>query len=412
MAIASAPLDLARIRADFPILARTVHGKPLVYLDNAASAQMPACVIERVARYQREEHANVHRGVHTLSHEATTAYEDARETVRSFLNIPTLRETIFTRGTTEAMNLVAHSFGRTFMHAGDIVLLSAMEHHANIVPWQLLREERGIEIRVIPMDDRGVLDLEAYERLLDGPVKLVGVAHVSNALGTINPVAEMTRLAHARGIPVLVDGAQAVPHLAVDVQALGCDFYAFSGHKLGGPTGSGALYGKASWLERMRPYMGGGDMIVSVRFEETVYNDLPYRFEAGTPAIAPQIGLAEAIRYLRSVGLDQAAAHEHALLERATELVGALPGVRLIGTAPEKASVLSFVMRGVHPHDVGSLLDEEGIAVRVGHHCAQPVMERFGVPATVRASFAYYNTLEEVEALARGLRGVQEVFGL
>jgi cysteine desulfurase/selenocysteine lyase len=287
-----------------------------------------------------------------------------------------------------------------------------MEHHANIVPWQLLREERGIEIRVIPMDDRGVLDLEAYERLLDGPVKLVGVAHVSNALGTINPVAEMTRLAHARGIPVLVDGAQAVPHLAVDVQALGCDFYAFSGHKLGGPTGSGALYGKASWLERMRPYMGGGDMIVSVRFEETVYNDLPYRFEAGTPAIAPQIGLAEAIRYLRSVGLDRAAAHEHALLERATELVGALPGVRLIGTAPEKASVLSFVMRGVHPHDVGSLLDEEGIAVRVGHHCAQPVMERFGVPATVRASFAYYNTLEEVEALARGLRGVQEVFGL
>ena len=412
MAIATAPLDVTRIRADFPILARTVHGKPLVYLDNAASSQMPVCVIERVARYQREEHANVHRGVHTLSHEATTAYEDARETVRQFLNIPTLRETIFTRGTTEAMNLVAHSFGRTFMQAGDIVLLSAMEHHANIVPWQLLREERGIEIRVIPMDDRGVLDLEAYERLLEGPVKLVGVTHVSNALGTINPVAEMIRLAHARGIPVLVDGAQAVPHLAVDLQALDCDFYAFSGHKLGGPTGSGALYGKASWLERMRPYMGGGDMIVSVRFEETVYNDLPYRFEAGTPAIAPQIGLAEAIRYLQDVGLHRAAAHEHALLERATELVGAIPGVRLIGTAPDKASVLSFVMRGVHPHDVGSLLDEEGIAVRVGHHCAQPVMERFGVPATIRASFAYYNTFEEVEALVRGLRGVQEVFGL
>ena len=411
MAIATMPLDVARIREDFPILGRTVHGKPLIYLDNAASSQMPSAVIERMARYQRHEHANVHRGVHTLSHEATTAYEDARETVRAFIHAPSTRETIFTRGTTEAMNLVAHSFGRTFMQRGDIVLLSAMEHHANIVPWQLLRAERGIEIRVIPMDDRGVLDLEAYERLLEGPVKLVGVTHVSNALGTVNPVAEMTRMAHARGIPVLVDGAQAVPHLEVDVQALDCDFYAFSGHKLGGPTGSGALFGKAIWLERMQPFMGGGDMILSVRFEETLYNDLPYKFEAGTPAIAPQIGLAEAIRYLGTIGLDRVADQEHRLLERATELVGEIPGIRLIGTAPDKASVLSFVMPGIHPHDVGSLLDEEGIAVRVGHHCAQPVMDRFGVPATVRASFAYYNTLEEVEALSRGLRGVQEVFG-
>lgn len=406
-----APFDVAAIRRDFPILERQVNGKPLVFLDSAASSQMPQPVIDRFVRYQQTEHANVHRGVHTLSQEATEAYEGVRRKVRALIGAREDREIIYTRGTTEAINLVAQSYGRAFIGAGDEILLSAMEHHANIVPWQMLCQEKGCVIRVIPMDDRGVLDMAAYRELLTDRTKFVSVTHVSNALGTINPVGEIIRLAHERGVPVLVDGAQAAPHLRVDVSELDADFYVFSGHKMCGPTGIGILYGKAELLEKMPPWQGGGDMILSVSFEKTTYNTLPHKFEAGTPPIAAAIALGTAIDYLQALGLDRIAAYEHDLLAYATVRVSALPGVRIIGTAPEKAAVLSFVIDGVHPHDIGTILDQEGIAVRAGHHCAQPVMQRMGVPATARASFAFYNTVEEVDALVAGIQTVQEIFG-
>jgi cysteine desulfurase/selenocysteine lyase len=404
-------LDVNRLRADFPILSEVkVHGRDLVYLDNAASSQMPSAVIDRIARYQRAEHANIHRGVHYLSDTATNAYEAARATIRRFINAPDEREVIFTSGTTEAINLVAHGWGRVFIGEGDEIILSEVEHHANIVPWQMLCEEKGARIRVIPVDDRGELDLAAYAALFNERTRLVGIAHVSNALGTVNPVREMIATAHAHGVPVLVDGAQAIAHEAVDVQALGCDFYAFSGHKLYGPTGIGVLWGKASHLEAMRPFKGGGDMILSVTFEKTTYNTIPHKFEAGTPPIMPAIGLGAAIEYLSGVGVAAAAAWEQTLLAHATERLSAIEGVRLVGTARHKAAVLSFNIADVHPHDVGSLLNDEGIAVRTGHHCAQPVMKRFGVPATVRASFAFYNTLAEVDALAAAIVKIRRLF--
>ena len=403
--------DVAAIRKDFPILNRQVNGKPLVFLDSAASSQMPQAVIDRLVQYQTTEHANVHRGVHTLSQEATTAYEGVRRKVRNLIGAKEDREIIYTRGTTEAINLVMHGYGRPFIKEGDEIILSALEHHANIVPWQMLCQEKGCVIRVIPCDDRGVLDMEAYKALLNERTKFVGVTHVSNALGTINPVAEIIRLAHERGVPVLVDGAQGAPHMKVNVQELDADFYTFSGHKMCGPTGIGILYGKAELLEKMQPWQGGGDMILSVSFEKTTYNTIPHKFEAGTPPIAAAIALGAAIDYLQGIGLDRIAAYEHELLAYATERVSALPGVRIIGTAPEKAAVLSFVIDGVHPHDIGTILDQEGIAVRAGHHCAQPVMQRMGVPATARASFAFYNTKEEVDALVDGIKTVQEIFG-
>ncbi len=406
-----APFDVAAIRRDFPILGRQVNGKPLVFLDSAASSQMPQVVIDRLVQYQTTEHANVHRGVHTLSQEATEAYEGVRKKVRQLIGAREDREIIYTRGTTEAINLVMHGYGRPFIGAGDEIILSALEHHANIVPWQMLCQEKGCTIRVIPCDDRGVLDMAAYQELLNDRTKFVAVTHVSNALGTINPVAEIIRMAHERGVPVLVDGAQAAPHMRVNVQELGADFYAFSGHKMCGPTGIGILYGKAELLEKMQPWQGGGDMILSVSFEKTTYNAIPHKFEAGTPPIAAAIALGTAIDYLQGLGLDAISAYEHDLLAYATARVSALPGVRIIGTAPEKAAVLSFVIDGVHPHDIGTILDQEGIAVRAGHHCAQPVMQRMGVPATARASFAFYNTPEEVDALVEGIKTVQEIFG-
>jgi cysteine desulfurase/selenocysteine lyase len=404
------PFDVEKIRADFPILKRKVHGHPLVYLDNAATSQKPQAVIDALVRYYEGENANIHRGVHYLSQIATEAFEQARETVRAFVNAARTSEIIFTRGTTEAINLVAQSYGRANMGAGDEVLITAMEHHSNIVPWQMLCEEKGAKLRVAPMNDEGELLLAEFEKLLGPRTKIVAVSHVSNALGTINPLKQMIAAAHSKGIPVVVDGAQAVPHLAVDVQDLDADFYAFSGHKMYGPTGIGVLYGKTALLEAMPPYQGGGDMISSVTFEKTTYNKLPHKFEAGTPDMAGVAGLKAAIEYMNGIGIAKIAAHEHELLNYATEVVGALPGVRLIGTAREKASVLSFVLNEVHPHDIGTILDQEGIAVRTGHHCAQPVMERFGIPATVRASFAVYNTKSEVDALARGIQKVHEVF--
>ena len=403
--------DLARVRADFPILSEVrVHGRPLVYLDNAASSQMPQAVIDRIVRYQRSGHANIHRGVHYLSDQATNAFEAARSTVRAFLNAREDREIIFTSGTTEAINLVASSWGRSALQPGDEIILSELEHHANIVPWQMVCDEKGARIRVIPVTDSGELDLEAYRRLFNARTRLVGVAHVSNALGTVNPVQEMISIAHAYGVPVLVDGAQAVPHETVDVQALDCDFYAFSGHKLYGPTGIGILYGRAALLEQMPPYKGGGDMILSVSFEKTTYNHIPHKFEAGTPAIMPAIALAAAIDYVNGIGLPRMGAWEQHLLAHATARLAAIEGVRIIGTAPHKAAVLSFNIGNVHPHDVGSLLNDEGIAVRTGHHCAQPVMKRFGVPATVRASFAFYNTLAEVDLLADAIGRIKTLF--
>ncbi len=404
------PFNINKIRADFPILNVQVEGKPLVYLDNAASAQMPQQVIDRLVRYQSSQHANIHRAVHYLSELATAEYDEARRKVQRFINAADEREVIFTSGTTEAINLVMHGYGRKFIGTGDEIIISTLEHHSNIVPWQMLAEERGAKIRVVPVNDVGELQLDAYMNLFNERTKFVSLIHVSNALGTINPVKKMIAYAHSHGVPVLVDGAQAVPHMKVDVQDLDCDFYAFSGHKLCGPTGIGILYGKAALLERMQPFKGGGDMILSVTFEKTTYNTIPYKFEAGTPPIAAAIGLGAALDYLSAIGMENIAAHEHALLQYATEQVSQIPGVRIVGTARDKASVLSFVMEHIHPHDVGTLLNQEGIAVRTGHHCAQPVMQRMGIPATSRASFAFYNTRAEVDALVAGIRMVQKVF--
>ncbi|MBI2307411.1 MAG: cysteine desulfurase [Rhodocyclales bacterium] len=401
--------DVGRLRGDFPILARRVHGQPLVYLDNAATSQKPRAVVDAEARYYAEYNANIHRGLHCLSEEATAAYEAARDRVQRFVNAARREEIVFVRGTTEAINLVAASYGQR-LRPGDEILISAMEHHSNIVPWQLLCERSGARLCVAPIDDAGQLRLDEFERLLGPRTRLVAVTHVSNALGSINPVAELVALAHAHGAAVLVDGAQAVPHLKVDVQALDCDFYAFSGHKLYGPTGVGVLYGKAALLDAMPPWQGGGDMIRQVSFARTTYNDLPYKFEAGTPNIAGGIGLGAAIDYVDALGLDAVAAHERDLLAYATARAADTPGLRLIGTAAAKAGILSFVVDGVHAHDVGTILDRAGVAVRSGHHCAMPVMERFGVPATVRASFALYNTRAEVDALFAALARVREVF--
>ena len=403
--------DVARIRRDFPILDLRINGKPLVFLDNAASSQMPKPVMDRWVRYQSSEHANIHRAVHYLSEKATAEYEAARRKAQAFLNAKEEREIVFTSGTTDAINLVMHGYGRKFIGAGDEIILTTLEHHSNIVPWQMLAEEKGAKLRVVPIDDRGELLVEEYRKLFSARTKLVGVTHVSNALGTINPVREMIRIAREHGVPVLVDGAQAAPHLSVDVQDLDCDFYAFSGHKLCGPTGVGVLYGKAALLEQMQPFKGGGDMILSVTFEKTTYNTIPHKFEAGTPPIAAAITLGAAIDYLTAIGMARIAAHESTLLEYATEQLNRMPGIRLIGTAEKKAAVVSFLVEGVHPHDVGTLLNEDGVAVRTGHHCAQPVMQRFKVPATSRASFAFYNTLAEVDALVAGIRRVQKVFG-
>jgi cysteine desulfurase / selenocysteine lyase len=402
--------DVERIRADFPILKLRPGGKPLVYLDNAASGQMPQQVIDRLVRYQTTQHANIHRAVHTLSEVATAEYEEARRKLARFINAREEREVIFTSGTTEAINLAMHGYGRKFIGAGDEIILTTLEHHSNIVPWQMLAEEKGAKIRVVPINDAGELLIDEYEKLFNEHTKLVGVMHVSNALGSVNPVKGIIAFARARGVPVLVDGAQAAPHMKVDVQDLDCDFYAFSGHKLCGPTGIGILYGKAALLERMQPFKGGGDMILSVTFEKTTYNVIPQKFEAGTPPIAAAIGLGAAVDYLSAIGMDAIAAHELDLLDYATERLTRMPGVRIIGTAREKAAVLSFTLDGVHPHDVGTLLNQDGIAVRTGHHCAQPVMQRFKLPATSRASFAFYNTMAEVDALVAGIRNVQKVF--
>ena len=408
-AAASDAFDETRLRRDFPILSRTVHGKPLVYLDNAATSQKPQCVIDCELRYYSELNANIHRGVHGLSQQATDAYEAARDRVRRFINAARREEIVFVRGTTEAINLVASSYGQR-LKQGDEILVTEMEHHSNIVPWQLLCERSGAVLRVAPIDAAGELMLDELEQRLNARTRLVAVTHVSNALGTINAVKRIIDLAHAKGIAVLIDGAQAAPHIRIDVQALDCDFYAFSSHKLYGPTGVGVLYGKQTLLEAMPPYQGGGDMIRQVTFAKTTFNDLPYKFEAGTPHIAGAIGLGAAIDYVSALGLDAIAAHEQGLLAYATEQAGAVRGLRLIGTARNKASVLSFVVDGVHPHDVGTILDDEGIAVRAGHHCAMPVMEHFNIPATVRASFALYNTRAEVDALFRAVRKAQRMF--
>jgi cysteine desulfurase/selenocysteine lyase len=402
--------DIARIRADFPVLQQTVNGKPLIYLDNSASSQVPQVVIDRGSIYIEQEHSNIHRGVHYLSQKATTAYEGAREKVKRFINARDVRECIFVRGATEGINLVMYSYGRKFIGAGDEIIISAMEHHANIVPWQMLCEEKGAHLRVIPMNDAGELLLDEYDGLLNERTKLVAVMHVSNALGTINPVKDMITTAHKYGVPVLIDGAQAAPHMPIDMQDLDADFYVFSGHKMFAPTGSGVVYGKLELLEKMNPFQGGGDMIKTVTFEKTTYADPPNRFEAGTPAIASQIGLGAAIDYLNSIGREAAAAYEAELLRYATEKVSGIEGVRIIGTAKNKASVLSFVIDDIHPHDIGTILDQEGIAVRAGHHCAQPVMQRFKVPATARASFAFYNTKEEIDVLGRTIERVIEIF--
>jgi cysteine desulfurase/selenocysteine lyase len=405
-----APLDVAALRRDFPILDLQVNGKPLVFLDNAASSQMPKPVIERWVRYRKSQHANIHRAVHHLSETATAEYEAARRKVKAFLNAREERECIFTSGTTEGINLVAHGYGRRFFGAGDEIILTTLEHHSNIVPWQMVAEEKGAKIRVVPVNDRGELVVDEYRKLFNANTKFVAVTHVSNALGTITPVKEMIAIAHGHGVPVLVDGAQAAPHLKVDVQDLDCDFYAFSGHKLCGPTGIGVLYGKASLLEKMQPFKGGGDMILSVTFEKTTYAPIPAKFEAGTPPIGEAITLGAALDYLGAVGLDRIAAHETDLLDYATDRLNRMPGIRLIGTAEKKAAVLSFAVEGVHPHDVGSLLNDDGVAIRTGHHCAQPVMQRFRVPATCRASFAFYNTTAEVDALVASLSRVQKLF--
>jgi cysteine desulfurase/selenocysteine lyase len=403
-------LDVAAIRVDFPILRQRVHGKPLVYLDNAATTQKPRAVLDALQRYYAEENANVHRGVHSLSGRATDAYDAARETARRFINAADAKEIVFVRGTTEGINLVAETWGRVNVRAGDEIVVTEMEHHSNIVPWQILCEATGARIRVAPISDAGELRLDAYERLLNDRTRLVAVAHVSNVLGTVNPVAEIVRLAKARGIAVLVDGAQAVAHMPVDVQALGCDFYVFSGHKVFAPTGVGILYGRRALLEAMPVYQAGGGMIGRVTFERTTYADLPYKYEAGTPNIAGVIGLAAALDYVTAIGLDRIAAYEHDLCAYATAALEAVPGLRMTGTARDKATVLSFVLGDVHPHDIGTILDRDGVAIRAGHHCCQPLMARLGVPATARASFALYNTREEVDTLVKSLQRVREVF--
>ncbi|MGH7823927.1 MAG: SufS family cysteine desulfurase [Candidatus Binatia bacterium] len=403
--------DVQTVRKDFPLLDARVHGKPLVYLDNGATSQKPRVVIDALSRYYATENSNIHRGVHFLSERATGAYEAAREKIQRFVNAPSPQELIFVRGTTEAINLVTQSYGRTFLKEGDEIIISAMEHHSNIVPWQILCGQVGAKLRIAPVNHDGELVVEEYRRALNERTKFVSITHVSNALGTIVPVKEIVRLAHERGIPVLVDGAQAVPHFPVDVQDIGCDFYAFSGHKLFGPTGVGILYGRAELLDAMPPYQGGGDMISLVTFEKTHYNVLPYKFEAGTPNIAGGIGLGAAIDYLDGLDWDEVAEHERNLLAYGTTALSAIPGLRIIGTAKEKAGVISFVFDQVHAHDVGTILDQEGVAIRAGHHCAMPVMQRFGVPATARASFAFYNTRTEIDVLVKALHRVLKVFG-
>jgi len=404
------PLDVARIRADFPILARQIRGKPLVYLDNAATTQKPRAMIDAIVRYYETTNANIHRGVHFLSERATEEHDAARRTVQEFIGAADSREIIFVRGATEGINLVAQTYGRANVKAGDEILITGMEHHSNIVPWQMLCDEKGAKLRVVPLNDRGEIHVDELGNLLGPKTKLVALTHISNALGTINPIRAIVELAHGHKVPVLVDGAQAVPHLPVNMQELGADFYAFSGHKIYGPTGIGVLYGKAELLEAMPPYQGGGDMIASVTFEKTLYNKIPFKFEAGTPDVAGAIALAAALDYVTALGLEAIGAHEEDLLNYATNVVGAIPGVNLIGTAKHKAGVLSFTMDEIHPHDTGTILDQEGIAIRTGHHCSQPVMQRFNIPATARASFALYNTREEVDALVRGIEKVREVF--
>ncbi|MDX1908133.1 MAG: cysteine desulfurase [Bacteroidia bacterium] len=404
-------LDIATIRADFPALHQTVYGKPLVYFDNAATSQKPQVVIERIQAYYSQENSNIHRGVHYLSQQATEAYEHTRHLVRTLINAPHLHEVIFTHGTTEGINLVASSFGRKFVQAGDEILISGMEHHSNIVPWQLLCEMTGAHLRVIPVTDAGELDMEALPALLTERTRLVALTWISNSLGTVNPAGEIIRLAHAQNIPVLLDAAQAVPHQAVDVQALDCDFLVFSGHKMFGPTGIGILYGKEKWLDAMPPYMGGGDMIKTVRFEKTTWNDLPFKFEAGTPNIAAGIGLGAAIEYIHTIGYDQIADRENQLLAYGTEVLASIPDLRIIGTAAHKASVISFLIGDIHPYDAGTILDRMGIAIRTGHHCTQPLMERFGIPGTMRASFAFYNTLEEIDLMVEAIHKARQMFG-
>ena len=403
--------DVEKVREDFPVLKQTIHGKPLVYLDSAATAQKPFAVIDAIRKFYEVDCANIHRGVHELSQRSTAAYEETRVKAKRFLNARTKNEIIFVRGTTEGINLVTSSWGRHNVNQGDEIVISALEHHSNIVPWQMLCEEKGAKLRVIPMNDRGELILEEYEKLLGPRTRMVAFAHVSNALGTINPARQMIEMAHAAGALTLVDGAQAAPHIKIDVQALDSDFYTFSGHKVFGPTGIGVLHGKTKLLNAMPPYQGGGDMIRTVTFEKTTYNDLPYKFEAGTPNIASGIGLGAALDYVARIGLDKIAAYEHELLHYGTQALSQIPGLRIIGTAREKAAVLSFVMEGIHPHDIGTVLDRQGIAVRTGHHCAQPVMDWFHIPATTRASLAFYNTPAEIDALAAGLNKVKEVFG-
>ncbi len=402
--------DVEQIRADFPILKLKIDGKPLVYLDNAASSQMPQPVIDRMTKYQTMQHANINRAVHYLSETATAEYEKSRHKLKNFINANEEREIIFTSGTTDAINLVAHGYGRKFICSGDEIILTTLEHHSNIVPWQMLAEETGAKIRVVPINDEGELLIEEYKQLFNKHTKFVGVTHVSNALGTINPIKQMIEFAHARGVPILVDGAQAAPHMNIDVQDLDCDFYTFSGHKLCGPTGIGILYGKAILLERMQPFKGGGDMIASVTFEKTTYNTIPHKFEAGTPPIAAAIGFGAAVDYLSSVDLSAIEAYERNLINYATEQISHIPGIRIIGSATEKVAVLSFSVDRIHPHDIGTLLNQEGIAVRTGHHCAQPVMQHYKIPATTRASFSFYNTMIEVDALISGIQKVQKVF--
>ena len=406
----AAGFDVEKIREDFPVLKQNIHGRPLVYLDSAATAQKPFAVIDAIRRFHEVDCANIHRGVHELSQRSTAAYEETRAKAKGFLNSKTKNELIFVRGTTEGINLVSSTWGRKNVKAGDEIVISAMEHHSNIVPWQMLCEEKGAKLRVIPMNDRGELLMEEYEKLLSPRTRMVAVTHVSNALGTINPVRQIIEMAHQAGALALIDGAQAVPHMKVDVQALDADFYTFSGHKIFGPTGIGVLYGKAKLLNAMPPYQGGGDMIRTVTFEKTTYNDVPYKFEAGTPNIAGGIGMGAAFDYMAQIGVDQIAAYEHELLVYGTEALSEISGLRLIGTAREKAGVLSFVMEGIHPHDIGTVLDKLGIAVRTGHHCAQPVMDFFEVPATTRASLAFYNTSAEIDALVAGIKKVKEIF--